>query len=379
MAVRILLVGNYPTDRQESMQRFTAMLKTGLEHLDHQVQLIRPEPFVGKLKLGADGLGKWLGYVDKFILFPRQLRQAIQWADVVHICDHANAIYTQYLQEVPHLVTCHDLLAIRSALGTIPENPTKWTGQQLQRLILTGLNQAQRVVCVSEQTRRELLQVIQLDDSVVTVIYNGLNYPYTPMTAIDAQQHLVALKVSLTKPFLLHVGVNNWYKNRLGVLQIFNHLRQQHLADLHLVMVGNPFTQEMNQFVQDQKLQELVTELVAIANEDLRALYSTATALLFPSWQEGFGWPIAEAQACGCPVFTSNRAPMTEVGGDAAIYFDPTQPQAAAQVIAQHLPKVVHLRQAGLLNAQRFATDLMIQFYVQLYTNIKQKSGEKFF
>ena len=60
----------------------------------------------------------------------------MNWADIVHICDHSNAIYTKYLN-LPHLVTCHDLLAITSALGNSKES-TKWTGKQLQRLILTG-------------------------------------------------------------------------------------------------------------------------------------------------------------------------------------------------------------------------------------------------
>ena len=70
------------------------------------------EPFFGKIKPSASGLGKWLGYIDKFFLFPLDLRQAVEWADVVHICDHSNAVYTKYLQNVPHLVTCNDLLAI---------------------------------------------------------------------------------------------------------------------------------------------------------------------------------------------------------------------------------------------------------------------------
>ena len=82
-----------------------------------------------------------------------------------------------------------------------------------------------------------------------------------------------------------------------------------------------------------------VRELVSVQNEDLRALYSTATALLFPSFQEGFGWPIIEAQACGCPVITSNRTPMTEVGENAAIYINPDSPEEAAREIAKHFPK----------------------------------------
>ena len=283
-------------------------------------------------------MGKWLGYIDKFLLFPLQLRQATAWADIVHICDHSNAFYTQYLQNVPHLVTCHDLLAIRSALGEIKENPTKWSGRQLQRMILAGLERSQHIACVSEQTKKDLLRLAKIDPDIASVIYMGLNYPYTPMDKAEADQRLSALGISSSSSFLLHIGGNQWYKNRLGVLAIFNYLRQQpNLSNLNLVMAGQPFTNQIRQFIQDNNLETQVRELVALENEDLRALYSTATALLFPSLQEGFGWPIIEAQACSCPVFTSNQAPMTEVGGDAAIYINPHYPEAAAREIAKNL------------------------------------------
>ncbi len=371
--MKILLIGNYQPDQQESMQRFANMLQAGLAQLGHEVRLIQPEPFFGKIKLSASGLGKWLGYIDKFLLFPSQLRRAASWADVVHICDHSNAMYTKYLQNVPHLVTCHDLLAIRSALGEIKENPTKWTGQQLQQIILSGLKRSQRVACVSEQTRTELIRLAKLNPDIVSVIYNGLNHPYAPMEKAEVDERLNSLGISSDSPFILHVGGNQWYKNRLGVLSIFKCLSQQHnLLDLYLVMAGKPFTNQMHQFIQKNSLKKQVIELLAVENEDLRALYSAATALLFPSLQEGFGWPIAEAQACGCPVFSSNRAPMTEVGGEAAIYINSECPEQAAREIAKNLANVSKLKQAGLINVQRFTPLRMLESYIKLYQEICQ-------
>ncbi|WP_198660029.1 glycosyltransferase [Acidithiobacillus ferrivorans] len=72
-----------------------------------------------------------------------------------------------------------------------------------------------------------------------------------------------------------------------------------------------------------------------VDNENLRALYSGAALLLFPSLQEGFGWPIVEAQACGCLVATTNRAPMTAVGGQGDIYFDVSDACGAAAAITR--------------------------------------------
>ncbi len=377
--MKILLVGNYLPDRQESMQRFAKMLQVGLVQLGHEVRLIRPEPFFGRIRPSGNGLGKWLGYIDKFLLFPRQLGQAATWADVVHICDHSNAVYIKYLN-LPHVVTCHDFLAICSALGEIEENPTKWTGRQLQSMILQGLKRSQRLACVSEQTAKELIRLAKVDPSIVSVIYNDLNYLYTPMEKAEAEERLDYLGISSNSPFILHVGGNQWYKNRLGVLAIFNYLRQQpNLSNLYLVMAGQSFTKQMRQFIQDNSLETQVKELVAVENEDLRSLYSTATALLFPSLQEGFGWPIAEAQACGCPVFTSDQAPMTEVGGDAAIYINPVCPEQAAIEIAKHLPNASKLKQAGPINVQRFKSQKMLKSYVEVYQEIYRESSSSHF
>ena len=126
----------------------------------------------------------------------------------------------------------------------------------------------------------------------------------------------------------------------------------------------------MHEFVLRNALGDRVVELTNASNEDLQALYSKATALLFPSLREGFGWPIIEAQACGCPVFTSDRVPMTEVGGDAAIYLDPTDPPAAAAVIANSLDRIPQLRQAGLENAKRFSSSAMISSYSSVYQRL---------
>jgi glycosyltransferase involved in cell wall biosynthesis len=366
--LRILLIANYLPDNQQSMNRFATMLENGLPQFGHQVRIIRPQPQIGNLKQSATGVGKWLGYIDKYIIFPQALRQEIYWADVVHICDHSNAVYTKYLQKVPHIVTCNDLLAIRSALGEIKENQTRWTGKQLQRIILNGLNQAQRVACISEHTRLDLLRISSLKSSVVSMIYMGLNYSYKPMKIPEAKEHLKIFGLSKECQFILHVGGNTWYKNRLGVLSIFHYLLQKYRkSELYLVMIGQSFTNEMHQYIKTHNLSQKVIELVGVDNEDLRDFYSSATALLFPSLEEGFGWPIIEAQACGCPVITSNRTPMTEVGGEAAIYINPINPQQAAETIADCLPLLESLKQKGLLNAQRFTPETMISSYIQLY------------
>ena len=368
MKMKVLLIGNYQPDEIESMERFISMLEISLTKLGHKVLVIRPKPWFTKLLFSPKGLRKWLAYIDKFILFPATLREALSWADVGHICDQGYAIYTRYLQNIPHVVTCHDLLPIRAGLGEFPEYKTGWAGKILQKMIVNGLNRTTKVACVSEQTKSDVMRICSLSDRAVFTIPLGFNYHYSPMPTRETKQRLENLGIPLDNRFILHVGANHWYKNRLGVLAIFSQMMLKlNNPEFYLVMAGKPMTDEMRQFIKNHNLSQQVIELVNVDNENLRSLYSSATALLFPSLQEGFGWPIIEAQACGCPVFTSNFPPMNYVGGKAAIYIEPNNHAEAAAKILDYLPTIETFRSESLLNSQRFTTEKMIAAYVTLY------------
>jgi glycosyltransferase involved in cell wall biosynthesis len=176
------------------------------------------------------------------------------------------------------------------------------------------------------------------------------------------------LGLIIKSPFLLHVGGNQWYKNREGVLRIFAHfIKDPNYKHYYLVMAGYPFTAKMKKIIADLNIGQQVLELVRINSKNLCALYSTAKALIFPSLHEGFGWPIIEAQACKCPVFTSNRVPMNEVGGNAAIYLNPDDEYDAALIIAEKLKDRDSIIAAGLINVSRFSTKTMIDKYISVY------------
>lgn len=383
--MRILLIANYLPDVQRSMQRFAGMLESGFAEAGHEVRTLRPSVHAGNFARNESGV-KWFGYIDKLVLFPHVLREVLDWAQIVHICDHSNSVYLRYLEGRPHVVTCHDLLAVRSAHGEISGQETRWSGRRLQSMILGGLDRAKQIVCVSDATREDVLRIVPEADKEgreVTRIYNGLNYPYSPMDRNDAAPHLNRLGLAANRPFLLHVGGNQWYKNRIGVLRIFAQLHRYAAAgNLALVMVGKPWTEEMRAFIRSNELQSDVVELIDVAEENLRTLYSSAELMLFPSLAEGFGWPIVEAHACGCLVVTSNAAPMTEVGGDAAIYIDPNDLESVAMGVGGALragPALrMGLREAGLRNAARFSTPAMIDAYLGLYERVLETTvGER--
>ncbi len=375
--MKVLLVSNYLIDRQESMLRFASALAQGLQEAGIDVTVIRPEPIVGKWKPGAGGLGKWLGYLDKFLFFPPRLRRLAADADLVHICDHSNAFYAPHIAHRPHLLTCNDMLAIRSAAGEFPHHRTRATGRILQRWILSGLKRARRLTCISEATRRDVLRLSGHREKDVSVTYMGQNFAYQPIREIaeaaearrQGRPYEAATFVARglpAAPYILHVGGDHWYKNRAGVLAMYEELRRDLGENApQLVLVG-PAPAQSSPGVECRS---------GVGNEDLASLYSGAELLLFPSLEEGFGWPIIEAQACGCPVLTTGKAPMTEVGGAAARYLtDPLDAKAGAAAVREtlELDSVARARcvAAGLENAARFSAARMTKEYLAIYGEI---------
>ena len=397
--LEVLLVGNYAPDGQQSMGRFVQVLARELPACGVQLHTLYPEPIFGRFHPSPRGIGKWLGYVDKFMLFPSRLRRHIRRCptdSLVHICDHSNAVYAPMLNGTANLVTCHDLLAIRSALGEFSGHRTRGTGRVYQRWILRGLNAARHVACVSKATRGDLLRLSQLRPVQTSVIHNGLNYPYRPIPAPALHQRVRELAARVPAPstlarlqggFILHVGGNQWYKNRLGALQIYADVCAKRPKPPTLVMVGKPFTPSMRGLISAHGLQANILELNEVNNEELRTLYSAAELLLFPSWVEGFGWPIIEAQACGCRVAINHRPPMSDVAGNGAVLLDLPSTEVAGQLristpaighagnaILQMLSATENDRQnlveRGFRNAARYSTAGMIEAYTDAYRQV---------
>lgn len=374
--MKILLIGNLHEDGQQSMQRFTTLLQTGLLARGHAVTVLTPTLRLARLgpRYRYGGLPKYLGYFDKFVLFPRQLRWHVAAArpDVVHFTDHANAVYGSAVCGRPALATCHDLLQIRAARGEIAQQTVGAIGRRQQEWILASLARLPQLACVSNRTREDVLRLTGLAPARVSVIPNALNHPYQPLAPTTARARLAGLDPRLFDPagFLLQVGGAPWYKNRAGLLSIYSGLTRRLVPVPALVMAGPPLSATDAAQAAALGVAPRIIRLTDTTNAQLEALYSLAEALIFPSWEEGFGWPVAEAQACGCPVFASNRAPMTEVGGRSAIYFDPGEPAEAARIIAAAWPARAARRKLALTESLRWSPHLMLDAYEALYRQL---------
>jgi glycosyltransferase involved in cell wall biosynthesis len=371
--MNILLIGNYRIDRQQSMQLFCDMLEQGIARRGHAVRVARPEPLAGKLAPGAHGAGKWLGYIDKFMLFPPRMHADLRWADVVHICDHSNAFYTRYLADKPSVVTCHDLLAVRGALGEETDCPASYTGKILQKWILNGLLDASVVVCVSSATQQDLFRLSNGRPVNSTVILNGLNGGYRVLEGSECKRRLKTLHgFDLTTPYILNVGSSLRRKNRDGILRIFRRI-QAHWQG-NLVFAGAPLTPELADMIEQLNLAPRVIQVIGPNHEQLEALYNGAFAMIFPSRFEGFGWPVIEAQACGCPVLCSNRCSMPEVAGNSALIRAVEDEAGFSEDLLRLTDPAERERWIlrGLKNVRRFSTEEMLDNYEEVYQHVTQ-------
>lgn len=386
----VLLIGNYPPDAQASMLRFVEVLRRRLPEEGLQTHVLQPSSRLGRFSFLAGKAAKYLAYWDKYVLFPRELRRFI--ADqtpsgpcVAHVCDHSNAVYFSSCGHLPRLLTCHDLIAVRSALGEYPRHETRWSGRRLQQWILQGIRQAHYIACDSQATREDVLAVAGVEPSRTAVHYIGLNHPYAPMTMAEAQPRLARLFASAggipPDGYLLHVGGDPWYKNRTGLIRMYAALKRLKPDAPMLVFAGRPLSRESLQAVTESGLEKSVLCLTDCANEDLRALYAHAALFVFPSHEEGFGWPIIEAQACGCRVAVTHKAPMTEVGGTSVFKLQPAHIESSARVLMNALGEISGEReariQAGFENVRRFSTERMIHDYASLYHDCWERFGAK--
>jgi glycosyltransferase involved in cell wall biosynthesis len=370
----VLLIGNYPADQQESMQRFARMMLRGLTNAGVPAELIWPRPLLGRVRFAGGFVAKWLAYIDKFLFFPRQLRARLT-SDVqlVHICDHSNAMYSAQVSGRPIIVSCHDLLAVRGALGEVEDTPASITGKVLQRWIVAGLRRATAIACASRATFRDAERIVARDNAKpeLLLIHHGINHPYQKQPESVARRRLAQVpQLDPARPFVLHVGSNLRMKNREGALRIFGLTTSDWNGQL--VFAGQKLTAELRSLGEKLGVLDRVVEVAGPDNDLLEALYNCAMALLYPSRFEGFGWPIIEAQACGCPVICADREPMSEVGGDAAITFDVDDEAGFARAVLELTDPAEReaWSERSLRNVQRFTAEEMIAKYVKLYRNL---------
>jgi glycosyltransferase involved in cell wall biosynthesis len=277
-------------------------------------------------------------------------------------------MYLSYVGRKPRLITCHDLLEVRAARGEQRWRRVGRMGRRLQQWIMNSLRKAPYIICVSRKTADDLRELAPEVADRLTVIHHALNWTAPPGGKRPLDEMLRRVGAQPGVPYFLHVGGGQWYKNRLGAIRIFANLRKRaQFRNAQFVMAGGGFQEDMWELIDSLGLTGAVVEAGRIADDVLDALYHGALALLFPSLEEGFGWPVLEAQACQCLVITTNRPPMTEIAGAGAILIDPEDVEGAAATIAEQWPRREEVIALASRNFANFSPERMARAYCEAY------------
>ncbi|MBU3028346.1 glycosyltransferase [Zobellia galactanivorans] len=365
------------------MPRFASYLSDGMQKLGHSVEVLRPKPYLSQLPLKGSGK-KWLGYLDQYVIFSISLFLKSRFSsekNLYVLSDQALGLWAPIISKKAHVIHCHDFLAFKSAKGEISANPVGFTGKLYQKIIHKGFSKAENFISVSKNTMLELEDLLPQKPQISTYVYNGLNSIFEEGNPTIARKNLSEeLNISMADGYFLHVGGNQFYKNRIGLIKIYNHWRDISELKLPLLLIGTAPDQNTRNEYASSKYKDDIIFSSGLSDDMVKQAYQGASVFIFPSLAEGFGWPIAEAMACGCPVVTTNSAPMNEVGGEAAIYienvdtFDNLESwaQSASKIIEDLVTKkeeeLMIIRKTGLENAKRFNSNKTIADINDIYT-----------
>lgn len=221
--------------------------------------------------------------------------------DVFHQTDYGTYCL-DYLGSRPMVTTYHD-----SNLSTIDPHPEIVTRQAL------SIKRADAIICVSENTRKDMLNLFNVDEHKAHVIYHGIETP--DMSTLPSER-------IVKEPYILYVGRRSAYKNFKRFAIAFSKLSKTY-DGIKLVCTSRPFNKEEIEIFAKLGISNKVVHISA-SEQMMQCLYRDALFFVFPSLYEGFGMPILEAWSCHCPVLLSNTSCFPEIAGEAGLYFEPT-------------------------------------------------------
>ena len=308
------------------------------------------------------GNRSWRALLLSGATLPASYRTVIEQTDLFHGTD----ALAPYLK-TPTIITIHDL-----STTLFPEHHTR-SHRLFARLSLPRMaRHASAIIADSEATRQDVITHLHIDPTKVHTIHLAVNhYQFYPRDPEEAHAK-VAQALNITTPYMLAVGTLEPRKNLSTLLEAYAQLS----ADVPmLVLTGARGWGDSPLFaaVQQLGLTQRVRFTGNVADELLPYLYSAAQVFVYPSLYEGFGLPVLEALACGTPVITSNTSSLPEVAGDAAILFDPHNPDILADQLTDLLDnqnRRAELSMRGPARALQFTWQSTAQLTMDVYRQV---------
>jgi glycosyltransferase involved in cell wall biosynthesis len=249
------------------------------------------------------------------------------------------------------VATLHDLTALKLA-GPAPSDLSGYLSDLRWRAYYRKLARADHVIAISRAVARDATELLGIPSERITLIHHGIDHellrPRRGKGAYAGQGR-----------YIVHIGGRNENKNQARILEAFAHVAREH-PDVQLYFAG-PWRPVDIAWLEAKRerlgVGARARHLGYVPDEVMPSLYSNAAVFLFPSLEEGFGFPILEAMACGVPVITSDRSALLEVAGDAALLIDPYSVPSLGAALARVLSDAAlqrSLSARGLERAREF-------------------------
>ncbi len=226
---------------------------------------------------------------------------------------------------IKSVVTIHDLIFMRHPEYYSPIDVAiyKWKFRN-------AIRQANRIIAISECTRRDIMELGEIDDSRIDVVYQSCDTRFRQQVSPEQKQD-VRVRYSLPKRYVLFVGTIEERKNALLAAQALPYLSDE----IHLVLVGRQtaYAKTIFSFARQNGLANRIHMLSGVPTSDLYAIYQQAECFVYPSRYEGFGIPVIEAIQSRLPVIACTGSCLEEAGGPDNVYVDPDEPQEMAMAI----------------------------------------------
>lgn len=282
--------------------------------------------------------------------------------DIYHGLSHELPLGIQQTA-IKSVVTVHDLIFMR-----YPEFYQPADRKIYRSKLEYACREADKVIAISRQTKNDLVDYLSLNPGKIEVIYQAINSIYFEATPPEELKQTQS-QLKIPGRFMLTVGTIEARKNLESILKAM----QLDDDGLPLVVVGKstPYLDSLQ--TQIQVLKDKLIFLHQVTDRELSHLYQLAELMLYPSVFEGFGLPVVEAQACGCPVITSKAGALPETGGDGAHYVEAQNADEINQGIQEIVQNKAYrdeLIRKGLQNAQRFTPQNYAQQLMQFYTQL---------
>ena len=285
--------------------------------------------------------------------------------DLLHSPDFIPPFRRQYRS----VITVHDLAFLRFPHLLTPESTRYY------RQVAQAVESADRVIAVSNATKRDLLELLSADPGKVVVVPSGVSPECRPLEPVEVERRREEL--GLPKRFILFVGTLEPRKNLPTLLRAFARIQKAHRVPLVVVGDKGWLFEEIFKVRDELGLAEEVRFVGSVAASQLVYYYNCATCLVLPSLYEGFGHPVLEAMACGTPVIVSNVSSLPEVAGDAALLVDPGDVEGLAEAVESLMDDDIlrrRLIRLGLQRSAAFSWEQTARETMAVYQRVVQES-----